>query len=271
MRHIDLEHFRPDAVWLNEAQQAATELDGKTNDAERTEYLKQRAGIWRKLRQPLMTKFGNRCWFTDAEELVSNLDIDHFRPKSEAKDENGVKREGYWWLAFDFMNYRLVGQVFNRQHKIAYFPVKTGAFCSSSSDRRWKEEVPLFIDPIRLADVLLVAYNESGEMCYSTVALTDEDRRRVVLTNQLLGLSIHPPLVEARSQVWRNCRELLSQIERTVSEERTHGETARTRSEKDSLMKQVCKMTSQSQPLSSVARSCLRMSGSTWAELLISD
>ena len=48
------------------------------------------AQVWRDLRQELTDRFGSRCWFTDAEETVAHLDIEHFRPKAEALDEDGT-------------------------------------------------------------------------------------------------------------------------------------------------------------------------------------
>lgn len=43
-----------------------------------------------------------KCWYSEAKDAGANFDVDHFRPKAEAKRaENLVDVEGYAWLAFD--------------------------------------------------------------------------------------------------------------------------------------------------------------------------
>ena len=41
------------------------------------------------------------------ELLYSHSDVEHFRPKKEAKALDANSRDGYWWLAFDYMNFRV--------------------------------------------------------------------------------------------------------------------------------------------------------------------
>jgi len=228
-------------------------------------YIKDHAQVWRDLRNEFIEKFGSRCWFTDAEETVAQLDTEHFRPKSEALDEDGTDHEGYWWLAFEISNLRLAGQVPNRQHKKCFFPLLAGCFRANSQNRRWQEEIPVFLDPIRLTDVELVGYNETGGMCPSLSAETDIDKQRVEITDRLLGLSVHPPLVEARQRVWSDCRTLIDEIKDLKLEEREFGETQRTRDKRESLMKELRKKVRPTEPFSSVAKCCLLMSGFAWA------
>lgn len=267
MRYIDFTTFVPSDAWADRARIATEELMSKTTPEARLAYIKAHSQIWRDLRQELIEKYGSRCWFTDAEETVAPLDTEHFRPKAEAVDENGATHEGYWWLAFELTNLRLAGQVLNRQHKRCFFPLLTGCVRANSQNLRWQEEQPVFLDPIKLTDVELVAYNETGGMCPSPSAVTDVEKQRVEITNRLLGLSVHPPLVEARQRVWSDCRNIIMEIETLKIEERQlGGVTVRSKGERERLMKQLRTKTRSSEPFASVAKCCLLMSGHSWAE-----
>jgi hypothetical protein len=266
MRYIDFNSFIPSDEWLQKADAATEGLMQLNTNKERLEYIKAKSQVWRDLRQELIAKYGSRCWFTEAEETVAQLDVEHFRPKAEALDAEGTVHEGYWWLAFELSNIRLAGQIPNRQHKRCYFPLLPGCSRATSQSRRWQEETPLFLDPIKLTDVELVAYDETGGMCPSTNAATELEKQRVEVTNRLFGLSAHQPLVEARQRVWAECRELIDEIIKLKAEEVEYGvATARTQGERERLMKQLRIKTRPTQPFSSVTQSCLLMSGYDWA------
>jgi hypothetical protein len=267
MRYIDYSSFSPSEDWLEKSKKVIDALESKVSHTERLAFIDANAAVWRDLRRELITKYGCRCWFTDAEETVAQLDIEHFRPKAKAVDVDGTQHDGYWWLAFDHSNYRLAGQIPNRQHKKCYFPLLPGSPRADAALRRWQEENPVFLDPTRRGDVQLVAYNESGQVCPSPSAETAEEIMRVETTDRLLGLSDHQPLVEARQQVWSDCCGIMNEIERLRAEERAfNGSTARTSGEREQLMKGLAKMVSSRSSFASVARSCVMMSGHPWAQ-----
>jgi hypothetical protein len=266
MRYIDFDSFTPSDGWREKARVATEELLGERTHEERIAYIKSKSQVWRDLRQELIDKFGSRCWFTDAEETVAQLDVEHFRPKALARDEDGTPHEGYWWLAFELSNLRLAGQIPNRQYKGNYFPLLPGCIRANTENRRWQEENPIFLDPIKLTDVELVAYNEAGGMCPSPSAITEEQQTRVEVTDRLFGLSAHQPLVEARQRIWSECRGIMERIARLKAEEAEFGgSTPRTKGERESLMRELRAKTRPDAPFSSVAKSCLIMSGYDWA------
>ncbi len=76
----------------------------------------------------LLALSGGKCWFSEVRELYSHYDVEHFRPKKEAKGLDGADRDGYWWLAFDYMNFRVCGYVGNRK-KGGWFPLQQGSLC----------------------------------------------------------------------------------------------------------------------------------------------
>ena len=270
MRFIDFDSFSPSEAWRQRARLAESELAQRTTHEERMRYIEANSQIWRDLRQELIQQFGSRCWFTDAEETVAQLDTEHFRPKARVVEEDGTSSEGYWWLAFDYQNMRLAGQIPNRQHKRCFFPLLPQSFRANSQNRRWREENPVFLDPIKIDDVNLVSYSEEGAVVPSPSAITPEEQYRVRKTNELLGLSAHPPLVEARQRVWSHCRDVIAQVERLKAEEREYGSsTPRTKAERERLMKELRRMIQARTPLSSVARACIFMSGLSWAQKLV--
>ena len=269
MRYINFSSFTPSNNWQTKSQVATAALMRLSNTPDRLDFIKAKAQVWRDLREELIDKFGSRCWFTDAEETVAQLDIEHFRPKAEARDEDETVHEGYWWLAFEITNLRLAGQIPNRQKKRCYFPLLPGSVRASPSDPCWREELPLFLDPTKLTDVELVAYSENGEVCSSTNAITEEEKRRVRVTDRLLGLSSHEPLLEARRRIWNECREIMNEILRLKEEETAYQRsTARTKGERERLMRQLFSKARPAEPFSSITRCCLRMSGYDWAAQL---
>jgi hypothetical protein len=54
--------------------------------------------------------------FSEVRQPYAHDDVDHFRAKKEAKTEGQAARDGYWWLALDYMNFRLCANVGNRNH-----------------------------------------------------------------------------------------------------------------------------------------------------------
>ncbi len=270
MRYVDLSAFTPSAAWREKSRVATEELKRMVTMRERLDYIEDNAHVWRELRDELINKFGSRCWFTDAKETIARLDTEHFRPKAKALEEDGSEREGYWWLAFELSNLRLAGQVMNREYKKNYFPLLAKSFVANFVDPRWQDELPVFLDPTRVDDVLLVAYNETGAMCPSQNADSPEAVHRVTVTNNLLGLSSWQPLIEARQEIWSACRSCIEEIIKLKSEESKWGVTPRTKDLKSLYMKKLLDLSDPNAHLSSVARSCLEFSGHKWAVTLIS-
>jgi hypothetical protein len=268
MRYIDFTLFTPSAAWIATANRCQTELGACATHAERLAYIKAHAPVWRALKQELIDKYGSRCWFTDAEETVAQLDVEHFRPKAKALDEDETEHEGYWWLAFDLSNLRLAGQIPNRENKKCFFPLR-GAFRATADNRHWQQEEPEFLDPIKGDDVALVAYENNGAMRPSTEAVTPAQCRRVELTDRLLGLSSNPPLVEARQRVWSECWGKIARMEQIKEEERLFGESEATRRERNVIWGDLWRIAKRETPFSCVARSCLKFSGKPWAVALL--
>lgn len=95
----------------------------------------------------------------------------------------------YWWLAFDYMNFRACGNVGNRK-KGGWFPLKDGSLCSTYSAPCEESETRYLLDPVDDDDVALIAFDEEGKVIPAAKAKLTEVRARVrEMTNPTAELS----------------------------------------------------------------------------------
>ncbi len=154
-----------------------------------------------------MALSAGKCWFSEVRELYSHYDEEHFRPKKEAKALDASMRDGYWWLAFDYMNSRVCGNVGNRK-KVGWFPLKDGSLCSSYAAPCEESETRYLLDPIDDDDVALIAFDEEGKVVPMPGSSAWE-QVRVIETVKRLKLNEHGPLAEARRKVWQQVNRLI--------------------------------------------------------------
>lgn len=219
MIFIDLEHKRPTdsglknwkpwtkarwEAWLEKSKQLVAEmaaLEAAGKRAERNALIDANSAHWGKLKKWLLALSDGKCWFSEARELYSHYDVEHFRPKKEAKDLNGIERDGYWWLAFDYMNFRACGNVGNRK-KGGWFPLQQGSLCSSFAEPCEESESRYLLDPTDDDDVSLIAFDEEGKLVAAPGA-SDWEKTRVAETVKRLKLNEHTELSEERRKVWQ--------------------------------------------------------------------
>ena len=161
MRYIDYSNFKPDAEWLKKAKDLTDkmiELHKQGKLEERNKLMEDNSAHWGKLKEELLKLSHNKCWFSETKDLYSHYDVEHFRPKKEAKDLAGKDIGGYWWLAFDYHNYRICGNVGNRK-KGGWFPLKENSPKSKHDDPCEESELIYLIDPIIPEDVNLLAFD----------------------------------------------------------------------------------------------------------------
>ena len=163
---------------------------------------------WGKLKPWLLALSHGKCWFSETKDYFSHYEVEHFRPKKVARDDenpgaNGeaVERDGYWWLAFDYTNFRICGNVGNRK-KGGWFPLKAGSQCSTFSARCEESEVPYLLDPTDPSDIDLIAFDEEGKVI-ARPGTSEWEQKRVEVSVKRLKLEEHEPLTEARRMVWQ--------------------------------------------------------------------
>ncbi|WP_426353757.1 hypothetical protein ACN9MD_13610 [Stenotrophomonas maltophilia] len=274
MIFIDLEHKRPTDndipgwmpwtqaqwdAWLATSKQlierlAALEAAGGRE--ERNVLIDKNKPHWDALKPWLLALSGGKCWFSEVRELYSHYDVEHFRPKKAAKALNGVNRDGYWWLAFDYMNLRLCGNVGNRK-KGGWFPLKQGSLCSTYAEPCEESESRYLLDPIDDDDVSLIAFDEEGKVI-PVPGASDWERERVSVTVQRLKLNEHVPLAEERRKVWQKVDALIDDFFAAKAKCST-GNNPAAKAKLLEVRSRVREMTQRSAELSAVARWCIQV------------
>ena len=274
MIFIDLEHKRPTDTdipgwmpwtqaqwdaWLATSKQlvaslAALEANGGRD--ERNALIDKNKPHWDALKPWLLALSGGKCWFSEVRELYSHYDVEHFRPKKAAKALNGVERDGYWWLAFDYMNFRLCGNVGNRK-KGGWFPLKQGSLCSTYGEPCEESESRYLLDPIDDDDVSLIAFDEEGKVIPVPGASAWE-QERVNVTVQRLKLNEHVPLAEERRKVWQKVDMLIEDFF-AAKAKCSMGNNPEAKAKLLEVRSRVREMTQRSAELSAVARWCIQV------------
>lgn len=269
---IDLEHKRPTDTdipgwtpwspaqwdaWLAKSQQLVNDmaaLDATGQRDLRNAMIDANSAHWGKLKEWLLALSAGKCWFSEVRELYSHYDVEHFRPKKEAKALDGSDRDGYWWLAFDYMNFRVCGNVGNRK-KGGWFPLQQGSLCSSYADPCEESESPYLIDPIDVADVALLAFDEEGKVI-AMPGISEWEQQRVTETVTRLKLNEHVPLAEERRKVWQKVDGLIDDYLKAKSR---IGSTPNpvAKEKMKSICAQIREMTKPTSELSAVAKWCL--------------
>lgn len=194
MRFIDLLKINPNdpkvVQWEKTAKSHWNTLKTLKTHDERREYFKQNP-FWNEFKDILMDKFGKKCWYSECSIEGDFGDVDHFRPKNRSVDENGITilKDGYWWLAFDYHNYRLSCAKCNRPSKPCgkrdLFPIKKGtpyAVNPNSSDDN------ILLDPCKRDDCELIDCDNMG----SIVAVSKDRYKkfRVEVSKRIYNLNI---------------------------------------------------------------------------------
>lgn len=243
-------------AWLAESARLVGELaklDAKGQIKERNELIDKHGGHWGKLKPWLLSLSDGKCWFTEARDIASHLDVEHFRPKKAARNIKGPERDGYWWLAFDYMNFRIAGTVPNRK-KGAWFPLRHGSQCSSYARRCEGDEVMYFLDPTNAHDVTLLAFDEEGK-AVPAPGIPRWERVRVKRTVERLKLTEHQALSEERRKVWQKTTNLINKYLKALSEART---SAAARERVRATARDIVCLIKPDAELSAVAKCCIR-------------
>ncbi|SRR6266516_6288970 len=201
MRWIDTSRYEPPAEWLEESDRRTEELRGKSND-ERKAVLDNpgAARHWASLRDDLTRLGHDKCWYTEAPIGAGDAQIEHFRPKRPNRPDAEHAHEGYWWLAFNPRNYRLIASIPNRT-KSNEFPVR-GRRAVVEADSL-DDELPLLLDPANANDVGLLTFGDGG-IPVPAAGISGAEHERVEYTIPRCGLD-HPQITRQREAVWIEC------------------------------------------------------------------
>jgi len=247
----------PPADWIAEAEVITQQLVDEESMEARKQIIEGNRTFWRdaRLTDWLLSQFNNKCWYTEAATNVASFHVDHFRPKGEVKNLDKTKEAGYWWLAFNWKNYILAGQLINTK-KSSYFPLVKGARAPENCpDCDLDLETRLLIDP-RTNETRLVSFEAEDAFCMATSAggITDDEMERVKHTIEIFGLNRLPPLNQARKQKWDSCIRNIKKFEgASVSNAQAIAEVV-----KDGVIDSLKDDVSYNSEYSSVAKACIR-------------
>jgi uncharacterized protein (TIGR02646 family) len=258
--HINLDGKHPPAKWLAKAKTLTQALNNACSDEKRCQIIKQNQKLWGELKQWLLEQSQNKCWYTEARNDSSHFEVEHFRPKKWNDDTH----EGYWWLSFEWTNYRVCGNAPNRK-KGAFFPLHPDSN-RASSDRRHmvEDEIYCLLDPTDPSDPLLLSFNESGD-AVPCLGINGWEKRRAQVSIDRYGLNHLPQLSEGRRKVWQECRMILDEL-LVLHDKNQKNPTSACRTSIKEKTKQLLAKIKSDQPFSAVAKQRLSVSGISWAQ-----
>jgi len=178
MRHLDIDFNQlqlPDG-WHKKSQELLDSLKAAQNDVQRSEIIKRNQDHWKAVKHVLESLFNYKCWYTEAPQQGTDVDVDHFRPKKRVQEtlSNAEPHEGYWWLTFSIQNYRCSCIVANRRRtdvktgvtggKADHFPLCDEGMRARTPDCDLEEEQPILLDPLKATDVQLLQFKPDGEV-----------------------------------------------------------------------------------------------------------
>lgn len=257
MRYIPLRERRPDQTWINKANRLLQQLQAAPDAEARKKIIDDNSNVWGDLKGWLLELSHQKCWFSEAKDCFSHWDVEHYRPKKSAKDMDGTEHDGYWWLAFDWTNFRICGNVGNRK-KGTFFPLRNGCLrIGQNGDLRL--EVPVLLDPADPDDPSLISFDFEGH-AIPDPGLTDPwEAERVKYSVERYNLDF-PPLMDKRKVIWNDCWTRIQQYLTELSNYQRLNSPVAFQLSKDKA-REIRAMLCDDQELSSVARACLLSTG----------
>ncbi len=151
----------------------------------RNNSVSKQSHIWKGFKTIFEEYSASKCWTCESIENRSDNPVDHFRPKNNV--EECSSHSGYWWLAFDWKNFRFSCTYCNSRRifdnseggKHDHFPV--------FEPPGWKikphidiNERPLLIDPTEIDDVCdpLIMFSATGEALPVAKDIESDDYKR---------------------------------------------------------------------------------------------
>lgn len=260
MIFIDLNGKQPPQEWLDRAEEARAQLLAIDDPEERKKFIEDHARIWRDLAEWLKEQSHRKCWYSEAKETFSNWHVDHFRPKKKTKDLEGNETDGYWWLAFDWHNYRLAGSAGNIP-KSTYFPLRAGCHRAVGPTEDVNDEEPCLLDPTRLTDPALLSFDDEGK-----IRPADPDgawnKERAEVTIKVMNLN-YGDLVSARKALWEQCNRKINRVLNLMKELQDR-RSATKQAQVEEILIELRNMVSQTEPFSAVVATCVRSQGISW-------
>ena len=195
-------------------------VDALTTQADRATYIKKK-GSWGLLKGWLSGIGGQKCWYCETKSTRAPFDVDHFRPKLGVTVDGVclIEHPGYYWLAYEWSNFRLSCQRCNRPEKDEIevtrgkaneFPIQDEASRCSTPAGPIAAESPRLLDPCVQADCALLAHGIDGEVKPAAVSGT-WDHQRADYTIKRLGFN-EWNIPESKRGTWQTLATLIRAV-----------------------------------------------------------
>lgn len=238
MRYVDIDELEFPSDWESKAQKALDELRKEIENAElaaqlsgddvvlaRKKAIKEglnktsRQKIWKDLSDNLGKLTEYKCWYSESRNPGSDKDVDHFRPKGSVAED--PTHEGYWWLAFDWENYRYSCQWCNQRRvdvvhstdggKWDHFPLGVGSFRAKNENDDHDEECVELLDPTHPHEWKLLTFRPDGHPIPAKLEGTREyDRAKASIFFYHL---YKQEFVRDRKELFRRIKRIIERME----------------------------------------------------------
>jgi hypothetical protein len=254
-----------DRAWIADAEALAQQLIRAPDKAARDALIDANAALWGRLREWLLRLSHDKCWYSEARDLFSVLEVEHYRPKKRCKrSPRGLVSDGYWWLAFEWSNYRLCGKVGNAK-KGDFFPLAERSPVATHNGLSILNEIPLLLDPACPADPDLLSFDEDGA-CGPHADADGFTQLRVTTTTARFNLN-HGRIKKARQRVWSRCWRLITDC-RALVQQLNQAAGAADRARLIQNKEELRRMVHPESEFSAVAKDCLGKSNIGWVRNL---
>lgn len=260
MIHIDLKNYPPKKEWLDKAKKVENELILAKTLVEKHQIIDKNEKLWRELKDHLRDIRNSKCWYSESINDGAHCHVDHFRPKKEALDELGEDKGGYWWLAFQWLNYRYAGPAPNIRKK-SHFPVFKNK-ANNYGDSTNKEEI-LLLDPIVLTDTFKIGFDLEGKAQPRSTDINSLDYKRAFFSIEKYYLN-KPDIKISRGVLYKKANTLIGEISDLLDLEKIKNEHDRVK-EISRKMEELKQLANSNMQYAGTVRFCLRASGFDWA------
>jgi hypothetical protein len=291
MRFINLSKLRDtaDNLGWDAIKQRHVEKLKPMSPAEKKEYINKNPD-WNLFQADMLALSHNKCWYSEGPIGNNDFEVDHFRPKNCAKYKQAYnliykgniitsKPNGYWWLAYDYNNFRLTGALANKlrrdrlgennevKGKGEYFPLDLVNGKIADDEGVLSVEEPILLDPTNAYDVSLLSFDKGIAIPATTI---EEEIDRVLQSIYYYHLDLEQ-LNTARKIVWNDCVDQIEDAKKAIDEALNYPEKKRMMAK---CFRELRKLTdSETRSYTAVAKSCLavyaQLTGYHWLKDIV--
>jgi len=270
---------RTPAEWRERWQKAENELRNLPEGKTRSQIFAQYSDLWSDVKEHFRTLSHDKCWYCETSTHRMPGEIDHYRPKAGVAQS---EHPGYWWLAFEWRNWRFVCKHCNSQYtdpetgivggKGNHFPLLDGEkrrICSEHDYEEYEDlldEDPMLLDPTERGDPELLTFTSDGRPAPAVEDKETINYQRVKKSIEIYHLN-HSRLNRERRKIYNYIRDFVKDYQRYQLKWEMEGDRSARALARKALIK-LGDMITPDAEYSSTARAYLRaysQDGDQWA------